>query len=101
MTVYILRKLYTMICREVCVLQVADGEGAYFNDYCNWSWIEEFSQYVWESPAAALAARLMKSQEVSFYHEHVLNKEPGTSKLTPWHQDQPYYPIDGDKVRLG
>lgn len=101
MEVYILRKLYTMICREVCVLQVADGEGAYFNDYCNWSWIEEFSQYVWESPAAALAAQLMKSQEVSFYHEHVLNKQPGTSKLTPWHQDQPYYPIDGDKVRLG
>ncbi|KAK4297526.1 hypothetical protein Pmani_030063 [Petrolisthes manimaculis] len=89
-----------MRCREnmLYVLQVNEGEGGYFNDYCNWDWIEEFSKYVWESPAAALAARLMKSHEVSFYHEHVLNKEPNTNKHTPWHQDQSYYPIDGDKV---
>ncbi|GFR29081.1 hypothetical protein TNCT_580851 [Trichonephila clavata] len=36
--------------------------------------------------------------QVSFYHEHVLVKEPGTDKETPWHHDQSYYPIDGDKV---
>ncbi|XP_069688283.1 uncharacterized protein [Periplaneta americana] len=35
---------------------------------------------------------------VKFYHEHVLNKEPGTEKPTPWHHDQSYYPINGDKV---
>jgi len=37
-------------------------------------------------------------QWVKFYHEHVLNKEPGTEKPTPWHHDQSYYPINGDKV---
>jgi hypothetical protein len=37
-------------------------------------------------------------QWVKFYHEHVLNKEPGTEKATPWHHDQSYYPINGDKV---
>ncbi|GBM89098.1 hypothetical protein AVEN_184149-1 [Araneus ventricosus] len=36
--------------------------------------------------------------EVAFYHEHVLVKEPGTDKETPWHHDQSYYPIDGEKV---
>lgn len=33
-----------------------------------------------------------------FYHEHVLTKEAGTFKTTPWHHDQAYYPIDGFKV---
>jgi hypothetical protein len=37
-------------------------------------------------------------QWVKFYHEHVLNKEPGAEKATPWHHDQSYYPINGDKV---
>lgn len=37
-------------------------------------------------------------QVVTFYHEHVLIKEPGANKKTPWHVDQTYYPIDGDKV---
>ncbi|XP_042209659.1 uncharacterized protein LOC121857661 [Homarus americanus] len=78
-----------------CLMQ---GKGAYFNDFCNWPWIHEFRDYVYDSPAASIAAAFMKSSSVVFYHEHVLNKEPGTEKRTPWHQDQPYYPIDGDKV---
>jgi ectoine hydroxylase-related dioxygenase (phytanoyl-CoA dioxygenase family) len=32
---------------------------------------------------------------VRLYHDHVLVKEPGTRTTTPWHQDQPYYNIDG------
>lgn len=40
-------------------------------------------------------------QVVSFYHEHVLIKDPGTNKKTPWHVDQTYYPINGDKVSQG
>ena len=30
-----------------------------------------------------------------FYHDHVLVKEGGTRQRTPWHQDQPYYNVDG------
>jgi len=32
---------------------------------------------------------------VRLYHDHVLVKEPGTKQRTPWHQDQPYYNVDG------
>lgn len=38
-------------------------------------------------------------QWAAFYHDHVLVKEPGAESETPWHQDQPYYPVDGFKVR--
>lgn len=33
-----------------------------------------------------------------FYHDHLLVKEPATDLATPWHHDQPYYPIDGEMV---
>ncbi|ELU17267.1 hypothetical protein CAPTEDRAFT_192845 [Capitella teleta] len=78
-------------------LRTAEGTGYYFNDYCNWEKIEEFRDVVFNSPAAEVARSLMKSKECVFYHEHVLTKDPGTYKTTPWHQDQPYYPIDGSQ----
>jgi ectoine hydroxylase-related dioxygenase (phytanoyl-CoA dioxygenase family) len=72
-----------------------DGSAAFFQDFCNWQRIEEFRAFVFESPAAAAAARLMRSSSARFFHDHVLVKQPGTSAVTPWHQDQPYYPVDG------
>ncbi|MBE9637260.1 phytanoyl-CoA dioxygenase family protein [Salipiger mangrovisoli] len=73
-----------------------EGEaGRFFDDYCNWQRIPEFERVVRESPAAEVAADLMKSDRVQVFHDHVLVKEPGTSKPTPWHQDGPYYFVDG------
>ena len=46
----------------------------------------------------ALAAALMATPRVRFYHDHVLVKEGGTRQRTPWHQDQPYYNVDGRGV---
>ncbi|XP_069688282.1 uncharacterized protein [Periplaneta americana] len=79
-------------------LKTGEKSGVYFNDYCNWKEIPEFREYVQNSPAAEVAGTLLRSEWVKFYHEHVLNKEPGTEKPTPWHHDQSYYPINGDKV---
>ncbi|MGB0853606.1 MAG: phytanoyl-CoA dioxygenase family protein [Pikeienuella sp.] len=73
-----------------------EGEGGrFFDDYCNWTRIPEFEEVIRTSPAAAVAADLMNSQRVQMFHDHVLVKEPGTSKPTPWHQDAPYYFVDG------
>ncbi|GLH05514.1 uncharacterized protein GBIM_11094 [Gryllus bimaculatus] len=81
-------------------LKTSESSGVYFNDYCNWKRISEFTEYIEKSPAAEIAARLTQSKEVRFFHEHVLEKSPGTEKQTPWHQDQPYYPINGSQVRI-
>jgi len=76
-----------------------DGESGHFvGDYCNWQRIPEYRDFVWDSPAAALVARLMGSDQVNFFHEHVLVKEPGTAERTPWHHDQPYWCVDGAQV---
>ncbi len=73
-----------------------EGErGRFFDDYCNWTRIPEFENTIRTSPAAAVAADLMGSNQVQVFHDHVLVKEPGTTKPTPWHQDGPYYFVEG------
>ncbi len=72
--------------------------GRFFDDYCNWQRIAEFSQVINKSPAAEIAADLMCSRQAQIFHDHVLVKEPGTTKATPWHQDAPYYFVQGKQT---
>ncbi|MDQ2862013.1 MAG: phytanoyl-CoA dioxygenase family protein [Pseudomonadota bacterium] len=72
-----------------------DDPGRFFEDFCNWRRIGAFERFVRRSAAAAAAGALMGSETVRFYHDHVLVKTPGTRQRTPWHQDQPYYNIEG------
>ncbi len=72
--------------------------GAFFDDYCNWDRIPEFEQVIRHSPAAEVAADLMRSKTVQLFHDHVLVKEPGTAAATPWHQDGPYYFVEGQQT---
>ena len=76
-----------------------DGEaGRFFDDYCNWMRISQFEDCARRSPAAEVAADLMQSQTCQMFHDHVLVKEPGTAKPTPWHQDSPYYFVEGKQT---
>ena len=75
------------------------GEGGrFFDDYCNWTRIPEFQEVITRSEVAKVGARLMRSDRVQMFHDHVLVKEPGTSKPTPWHQDGPYYFVQGQQT---
>lgn len=76
----------------------AGKPGRFFGDYCNWNRIDEYRRFMFDSPAPGIAAELMQSEQVRIFHEHVLVKEPGTDKITPWHHDQPYYCVDGQQV---
>jgi len=75
-----------------------EDPGHFFEDFCNWSDISEYEEFIRSSPAPAIAGRLMGSERVRLFHDHVLVKEPGTRQRTPWHQDQPYYNIEGAQV---
>ncbi|HEY7688541.1 MAG TPA: phytanoyl-CoA dioxygenase family protein [Dongiaceae bacterium] len=72
--------------------------GRFFGDYCNWNRIPEYREFIFESPAAAVAGRLMGARSVRLFHEHVLVKEPNADVPTPWHHDQPYYNVDGSQT---
>ncbi len=76
----------------------AEDEGRFFEDFCNWDRIPEYERFIRESDAGAIASALMGSGRVRLHHDHLLVKEAGTLQSTPWHQDQPYYNIDGQKT---
>lgn len=84
---------------EYAAENLKPGEGGrFFDDYCNWTRIPEFREVIENSQAAEAAAALMQSQRVQMFHDHVLVKEPGTAKPTPWHQDSPYYFVQGQQT---
>jgi len=72
--------------------------GRFFDDYCNWNRIAEFEEVIHHSNVGKIAAEIMRSQRTQLFHDHILVKEPGTSKSTPWHQDSPYYFVDGGQT---
>ncbi|MCZ6695150.1 MAG: phytanoyl-CoA dioxygenase family protein [Acidobacteria bacterium] len=74
------------------------GPGGFRDDYCNWDRIDEYREFVFNSPAGGMVGRLTGSKRVRLFHEHVLVKEPGTLEITPWHQDLPYFCVDGEKL---
>ena len=78
-----------------CESTRAGEAGRFFDSYCNWQRIPEYRDFVLTSPAAAMAARFMQSETAQLFHEHAFLKEPGTQRATPWHQDLPYYCVDG------
>ncbi|MDE0310586.1 MAG: phytanoyl-CoA dioxygenase family protein [Acidiferrobacterales bacterium] len=76
----------------------AGTPGRFFDSYCNWMLIPEYFDHVTKSCAASVAGQLMRSDESQFFHDHAFCKEPGTQAATPWHQDMPYYCVDGKQT---
>ncbi|MDF1727535.1 MAG: phytanoyl-CoA dioxygenase family protein [Sulfitobacter sp.] len=72
--------------------------GRFFDDYCNWQRIPEFQTVLRDPALAEVAGQLMQSTRVQLFHDHVLVKEPGTTMATPWHQDAPYYFVEGQQT---
>jgi ectoine hydroxylase-related dioxygenase (phytanoyl-CoA dioxygenase family) len=75
---------------------VDDNNGRFFEDYCNWERIKEFKDCILNSLGAQIVAEATNSNSIQIFHEHIFIKEPGTNKETPWHQDMPYYCVDGN-----
>ena len=77
------------------VASQADDPGFFIEDFCNWQDNADYRSTAFDTPLAAAAQALMGSHGVRLYHDHMLTKEPGTRSPTPWHQDQPYYNVEG------
>ena len=77
--------------------QSAHDPGYFLTDFCMSQRLPEFREFVTASPAAGLAAAMMGSSRISFFYDAIWVKGANTPKRSRWHQDQPYYPIDGDQ----
>lgn len=70
--------------------------GFFIEDFCNWQDNAAYREVIFGSALAPAAGLLTGSRRIRLYHDHMLTKEPGTRAPTPWHQDQPYYNVEGD-----
>jgi ectoine hydroxylase-related dioxygenase (phytanoyl-CoA dioxygenase family) len=57
-----------------------------------------FRAFSAESPAATIAAAIMRSQSVYLMTDLVFSKEPHTPEPTPWHHDKPYGWYEGTQL---
>lgn len=78
------------------VASSADDPGRFVEDFCNWPRFPAYFELA--AAMAPLARTIMGSNTVRLYHDHLLVKEAGTRQPTPWHQDQPYYDVEGRHV---
>ena len=90
-----IKKNFLSPSKYKCVYEKLDNNELFYDDYCNWQKISEYKDFLFNSGIAKIASQLMKSNKVNLFHEHVLIKEPGSKKRTPWHQDQSYYCVEG------
>lgn len=72
--------------------------GQFLEDFCNWERIQDYRDFVLNSSISSIAATLMQSETAQFFHDHFLHKEAATPVATPWHQDMPYYFVDGEQT---
>jgi ectoine hydroxylase-related dioxygenase (phytanoyl-CoA dioxygenase family) len=73
----------------------SDDPGYFIEDFCNWAENPHYQDVIFNSRLPIVAAELMGSRTVRLHHDHMLTKQPATRQKTPWHQDQPYYNIEG------
>ena len=62
-----------------------------------WPRDEGVRRFVLAARFAKIAADLLGVEGVRVYHDQALLKEPGGG-ITPWHQDQHYWPLDTDNT---
>ena len=75
-----------------------EGAGRFVTDLAMGHHDPDFRRFAFDSPAAEIAARLMGAEHVNFFFDTMWIKGAGVSKTTNWHQDQPYYTVDGDQM---
>jgi len=83
---------------EARPLSERDTYGQAFLQVMNlWVNDEAVKRYVMARRFARVAADLLGVEGVRIYHDQALYKEPGGG-ITPWHQDEYYWPLDTDNT---
>jgi ectoine hydroxylase-related dioxygenase (phytanoyl-CoA dioxygenase family) len=72
--------------------------GEFIGDVNVWSKDDGFATYAFTGPTWQIARALMRSSSVRLYGDQLFVKQPGAQSPTPWHQDQPYWPVTGEDV---
>ena len=64
-------------------------------DSDNWGRIDEYRKFVFDSSTKEIAAKLLNTSKVNFFYEAIFVRSDGVQFRTPWHQDEPYWSVEG------
>lgn len=70
------------------------GRACLYDSQC-WQRVPEYRRFVEESPMAQVAAELLGAATVNFFFDAAFVRTPGTTFRTPFHQDEPYWSVEG------
>jgi ectoine hydroxylase-related dioxygenase (phytanoyl-CoA dioxygenase family) len=73
-------------------------EGGFLRDYYTYKSNRHISKFIFQSPCAHLAAQILKSRQVNLLYDQLFVKEVLYDSVTPWHQDQSYYAVEGKQI---
>ena len=73
-----------------------EAEGQYtLYDSDNWNRISEYKNVIQKSELKNIATKLLKTDKVNFFFESIFVRSKGVQFSTPWHQDEPYWSVEG------
>ena len=67
----------------------------YLEDYWTWDFVPEFTDFVYNSPYAQIAAELMDAKRINLVMDNWFLREAGSKSTTPFHHDISYFDMDG------
>lgn len=66
-----------------------------FYDSQAWQGIPQYRRFIEHGPLAGYAAALTRSTTVNFFFDAIFVRTPGAQFRTPFHQDEPYWSVEG------
>jgi ectoine hydroxylase-related dioxygenase (phytanoyl-CoA dioxygenase family) len=87
-----------VLAGELINMSRRGGAGEFVGDVNVWAKDAGFARYAFEGPTGRIAETLMRSATVRLYGDQLFVKQPGSQSPTPWHHDQPYWPVSGEDV---
>ncbi|MEM1435750.1 MAG: phytanoyl-CoA dioxygenase family protein [Pseudomonadota bacterium] len=64
----------------------------------NFDYSFEVKRLLFDSPIADILGRCMRADRVWYYSDEFFIKTGAGSERTPWHQDTPYFPLQGEQL---
>ena len=79
------------------LLDAEEAKGKFSLDTGVASRLQGFRQLCLKGALPEIAAALLRSRQVNFFGDQIFIKEPQTRERTAYHQDAPYFEIEGDQ----
>jgi len=78
----------------------ANGDGEFYQDLANPLAFAAYAELLACADIKSWISAVWDKPDVWFMYEQVFRKQGGRTRRTPWHQDTPYLPVDGDDLAV-